>query len=317
VACKRRGAGTLVGVLSTLMILAMPAVAARNQLSNATVSPHSGTISTTFSFAVSYVGSAATSVWADLGAGGTVALKLVTGMPLDGRWAASRTLPRGTWAVTFRATAKKGQVQPLSGGIVTVTGLPTPSPRPSPTASPTPPQTPMPTPIAPTPTVDASATTIAIPLPSISAPPHTPIAIGGAVSEEPTASGAPAGTASSSVGGGGPLALYLLAGVLAVGLLAGIAGLAAGGSASSPGRRTAPAAPIGAAHVGQPAEVWNDRATATEVAATDATDGATDAATDEATDEARGSALDAPARDDATQVGDAPWSLDPDDPRGE
>jgi hypothetical protein len=55
-----------------------------------------------------------------------------------------------------------------------------------------------------------------------------------------------------------------VAGVLAVGLLAGIAGLAAGGSASAPGRRTAPAAPIGAAHVGQPAEAWNDEAAATK-----------------------------------------------------
>jgi hypothetical protein len=277
------------------------------------VSPRSGTISTTFSFAVSYVGSAATSVWADLGAGGTVTLKLVIGMAADGRWGASRTLPRGTWAVTFQAIAKKGRVQPLPGGVVVVTGLPTPSPSPSPTASRTPPQTPTPTPIGPTPTADASATAIAIPLPSISAPPHTPLAIGGAVTEEPTASGAPPGTASSSVGGGGPLALYLLAGVLAVGLLAGIAVLAAGGSASAPGRRTARAAPIGAARVGQPAEGWNEGATATEVAATDATDGATDAATDEA----RGSALGAPALDDATEVGDAPWSLDPGDPRGE
>lgn len=175
----------------------------------------------------------------------------------------------------------------------------------------------MPTPITPTPTVDTTATAIAIPLPSISAPPHTPIAIGGAVSEEPTASGDPAGTASSSVGGGAPLALYLVAGVLAVGLLAGIAGLAAGGSASAPGRPTAPAAPIGAAHVAQRAEGWNDGASATEVAATDATDGPTDAATNEATDEARGSALGAPALDDASEVGDAPWSLDSDDPRGE
>jgi hypothetical protein len=311
VACKRRGAWTLVGVLSALMILATPAVAARNQLSNATVSPRNGTISTTFSFAVSYVGSAATSVWADLAAGGTVTLKLVTGMPADGRWGASRTLPRGTWAVTFRATAKRGQVQPLSGGVVVVTGMPTHSASPSPTPSATPTPTPMPTPIAPTPTADASATAIAIPLPSVSAPPHTPIAIGGAVSEEPTASGAPAGTASSAVGGGGPLALYLLAGVLAVGLLAGIAGLAAGGSASAPGRRTAPAAPIGAAHVGQPAEAWNDEATATEEATTNATEGATD----EASDEATGSRVDAPAVDDAMEVGDAPWSLDPDDPR--
>jgi hypothetical protein len=316
VACKR-GAWTLVGVLSALMILATPAVAARNQLSNATVSPHSGTISTTFSFAVNYVGSAATSVWADLGAGGIVTLKLVTGMPADGRWAASRTLPRGTWAVTFQATAKKGRVQPLPGGVVVVTGLPTPSPSPLPTASATPTQTPTPTPIAPTPIADASATAIVIPLPTISAPAHTPIAIGGAVTEEPSASGAPAGTASSSVAGGGPLALYLLAGVLAVGLLAGIAGLAAGGSASSPGRRTAPAAPIGAAHVGQPAEAWNDEAAATKEATTNAANGATDAATDKATDEPTGSRVGAPALDDATEVGDAPWSLDPDDPRGE
>jgi hypothetical protein len=138
-------------------------------------------------------------------------------------------------------------------------------------------------------------------LPSISAPPQTPIAVGGAVSEEPAASSGPPGTTPSSVAGTGPLALYLLAGVLAVGLLAGIAGLAAGSSASAPDRRTAPTATIGAVPLVQPAEAWDETP--------DGTDEAADQVVMEASNDPPQPGVNAPAPDDATEVRDTPGTL--------
>jgi hypothetical protein len=133
------------------------------------------------------------------------------------------------------------------------------------------------------------------------------------VSEGPSASGAVAGTVPSPVADLGPLALYLLAGVLAVGLLAGIAGLAAGRPWSGSGGRTAPVSPIGSSPPGGPAEPWDG---AQAEALDEAPDQSPHEAPPEAADGPAGPAPQTPTSVDATEFRDTPWSLDPDDPRG-
>jgi len=290
---------SLVGAVLVLMIAVTPAEA-RDQLLNGSVTPRSGTTSTLFRFTVTYRGThPASSVTADLTPGGPAIPLTPLGSTRDGEWVATRTLPTGDFSVTFRARASNHTITLTLTYHVTVNAQPTPSPTPSPTASPI--AIPTPTPIAPTPIAEESVTPIATPSASIDTTPQTPIAIGGAVSEGPRPSGAVAGTVPSPVANVGSLALYLLAGVLAVGLLAGIAGLAAG----SPWR----ASGIGSSPAGEPAEPWDG-----------APNEAPDQPPDEATVEAAGGPAGHPAQtlssDDAPEVPDTPWSLDPDDPRG-
>lgn len=104
--------------------------AAPNRLSSPSVSPTSGTTSTTFGFSVHYLGDyPATSVTAVVGSR-TIALSLASGTATDGTYTGSSTLPAGTWAVTFTAVATKRNSPSISGGTVTVVA-PTPSPQPS------------------------------------------------------------------------------------------------------------------------------------------------------------------------------------------
>jgi hypothetical protein len=311
VAGSWRGSLSLVGAVLVLMIAVTP-VAARDQLLNGSVAPHSGNTSTLFRFAVTYQGThSASGVTADLTPGGPAIALTPLGSTRNGEWIATRSLPAGDFSVTFRARTSNRTITLTLPYHVTVNGQPTPSPTPSPTAPATP--TPTPTPIPPTPIAAESVTPSAIPSPSTSAPPQTPTAIGGAVSEGPSASGAVAGTVPSPVADLGPLALYLLAGVLAVGLLAGIAGLAAGSPWSASGGRTAPVSPIGSSVVGGPAEPWDE---AQAEAPDEAPDQSPHEAPQEAADGPAGQAPQTPTSDDATVIRDTPWSLDPDDPRG-
>lgn len=99
-----------------------PASAAGNALSAASVSPHVGTTTTVFAFAVRYDGKfAATSVTADV-AGQTIPMSLTAGDGLAGLWAAAASLPAGSWTVTFTASAELGNPPMLAGPTITVLG---------------------------------------------------------------------------------------------------------------------------------------------------------------------------------------------------
>jgi hypothetical protein len=144
-----------------------------NQLSNPSVSPTTGSTTTTFVFGVRYVGDQpATSVTAVVGSR-SIALSLTSGSATDGTYAGSSNLPPGTWTVTFVAVAAKGNSPTVTGPTVTVTG-PSPSPVPTPapvvtaapTAAPATATTPAPKPVA-TPAAKPAAT----PTPSGSAVP--------------------------------------------------------------------------------------------------------------------------------------------------
>jgi hypothetical protein len=167
------------GVLLLGFLLAtapMPARAA-SVLSDASVSPGSGTTATAFSFNVDYNSSNpvrnALSVWAEAG-GVTIPLSLVAGGNTHaGTWHGSSSLPVGSWQVTFHAsTSADPQPAPLDGPIVTVT-LPPPTPTPAPTPPPTPRPTPRPT-AAPTPTPPPGATPRPTPRPGSTPRPSVP-----------------------------------------------------------------------------------------------------------------------------------------------
>jgi hypothetical protein len=157
----RRPAATplaaLCAALFIVLALAAPVLAneGSTKLSNATVSPRSGTPTTTITFAVGYVnheGSAPSHVsvlidgtaHAMTGAGGST---WKTGVTYH--W--STTLAAGTHTVTFSAESRDKFSDTIDGGTVTITApSPTPKPTPKPTPTPAPDPTPRPTP-TPTP----------------------------------------------------------------------------------------------------------------------------------------------------------------------
>lgn len=104
--------------------------AGRNWLIAPQASPTSGTIATTFSFTVAYVGGfPALSATVDV-AGRTLPMLLVNGTPTDGAWSVSTLLPNGSWSPVFQAVASHGKDPSVTGPAVTV-GPPSTSPSPS------------------------------------------------------------------------------------------------------------------------------------------------------------------------------------------
>jgi hypothetical protein len=163
-------ATSIVALCVAAMLGVRPTLAApANQLSNANVTPGSGTTNTSFTFAVTYrsaQGNEPTSVSAVAGSV-VIPLSLVSGMPSDGRYRGSAKLPQGSWPVSYLATAR-GNDPSLNGPTVTVTRAPPPSPTPRPTPRPTPKPSPRPTP-SPT----AAPTRAPSPKPAPSKAPHT------------------------------------------------------------------------------------------------------------------------------------------------
>ena len=165
-------------------------VRAASVLSDASVTPTSGTTATVFTFSVHYTATGspaqpAGSVWADV-AGTTVALAKVSGSAHDGSWQGTATLPAGTWSVTFNATSSEPPA-PLPGPIVTVSD---PPPTPAPTQPPTSPATPRPVP-QPTPPPTAPGDPSEAPTASSTAP-------SGSGSASPTATASPTRKADQS-----------------------------------------------------------------------------------------------------------------------
>jgi hypothetical protein len=174
--------------LALLLALARPVMGAPgNQLSNATVSPASGTTANSFVFTVRYTsaqGHAATSVRATV-ASFTVPMSLISGTASDGTFRGVTNLPAGSWPVTFLADAVKGFDPSLAGPTVRVALAPRPTPKPTPAPTPKPTPPPAATPVPPAP---VAATPIpATPVPSAG--------VGGAVGEgaSPSAAGSPGG----------------------------------------------------------------------------------------------------------------------------
>ena len=162
----------LAAALLVLVLASAPAPArAASVLSDASVTPTSGTTSTVFTFGVHYASTGspaqpASSVSAQVGSV-IVALVRVSGSANDGTWQGTATLPAGTWDVTFTAVSAEPPA-PLAGPQVTVTGPPPPPPTPSPTPTPQPTAAPTPTPeptAAPTPPQPTAAPTPRPPLP--------------------------------------------------------------------------------------------------------------------------------------------------------
>ena len=244
-----------------------PILAAAPTLSNGTVSPATGTTTTTFVFSVSYVSTTpprpASSVVA-LVANRTVTLSLVpgSGSAENGLFRGTALLPAGSWPVVFEATTATGpspeplpMLQPV---VVTLLG---PAPTPQPTAPPTPVVTATPAPTSTrVPTASPSAIA-ATPLPSGVASPSAGSG-GPSGSGEPTPFGttvagesstgrvnaSPSAVPSAGDGDGEQqLSTFLTGGVVAVGLLGAI-GFAA---IHADRRRRAAASPAAGPHGAQ------------------------------------------------------------------
>ncbi len=176
------------------VILTAPAMGAppATQLQNPTVTPLSGTTATMFQLSVQFQSSTttATSVTASI-ASKSVPLVVKSGKSGHETWAASTTLPPGSWTVTFTAVSASGpNPAPVSAGPVVVTAQ-TPTPRPSPTVAPTPRPTPRPTTVPGTPATGASVT------PGASQTPYGTTVID--ASSSPSASGSGGASASSAL----------------------------------------------------------------------------------------------------------------------
>ncbi|HEX7171047.1 MAG TPA: hypothetical protein VF365_00405 [Candidatus Limnocylindria bacterium] len=125
-------------VLATIAaLLGAPSLAsaAGNTLATPTASPSAGTVETVFTFRVTYDGQfSATAVTMSV-AGLHLPLALVAGTPLSGTWGVSTPLPAGTWTPTFLATPLRGNTTSITGGPITVAGLPGAPPTPTATVS--------------------------------------------------------------------------------------------------------------------------------------------------------------------------------------
>ncbi|HEX2766824.1 MAG TPA: hypothetical protein VHR55_09350 [Candidatus Limnocylindria bacterium] len=162
-----RTVGSRIALTTTIVVvvwaasLAHPsAVAAANVLTNSDVQPGNvGTTATAFTFSVDYVSTApqprdAVRVWAEFSGPALLPaldLALADGGTRNGTWSGSRTLPAGTWTVTFDAELSGSGVLDLEAlpQVVVVTEGPTPTASPDPTSTPAPTPTPRPTPTLP------------------------------------------------------------------------------------------------------------------------------------------------------------------------
>jgi hypothetical protein len=176
----RRSTTAALAIAALVLTFAPARAAGANGLTNASVTPSSGTTTTVFVFSVHYKHTTedASSVTAELTrSGGSVTFNLqrTSGTPRNGTWTANRTLAAATWTVTFKAVAVDGTPYSASGGVVTVTPAPaaTPTPMPTPVPTPSPVPTPIPTPL-PTATPTASPTGTARPTPRLRPTPAAP-----------------------------------------------------------------------------------------------------------------------------------------------
>lgn len=161
--------GAFAAIALLLVAFAAPISAAQGgntTLTNAVVSPRTGTPSTTIVISVVYQnqnGSQAERVTATIGELVQVMARQPGGDWRTGvtfRW--SGTLPIGTYTVTLAARAKDRSQASLSAGSIAISAVPTPTPTPKPTAMPTPKPTVKPTPTpppTPKPTPRPTATT--------------------------------------------------------------------------------------------------------------------------------------------------------------
>ena len=201
-------------LIATLVPIVPPTVVmATGSLANGSVSPGSGTTSTTFVFSVEYSSSPnhePDEIWVDVG--GTLVPLVFSGVgtPEDGTYQASSQLPPGTHPVTFQATGP-GQDPTLDAGTVSVMAGPTPPPTPVPTPGPTPPPTappPTPTPTPLSPGVTPRPTPRPTPLPpGVTPAPATPTPEASPDDSDrasPSASGPSASTAASPRGSDRP-----------------------------------------------------------------------------------------------------------------
>jgi hypothetical protein len=199
----RRPAATplaaLCAALFIVLALAAPVLAneGSTKLSDAAVSPRTGTPSTTITFGVGYVNHEGS-------APGDVSVVIdgtAHAMAGDGNstWKSgvvyhwSTTLPAGTHTISFAAESRDKFSDTIDGGTVTITA-PAPTPKPTPKPTPAPDPTPRPTP-TPTPTPH--------PTPAPTDPPApTPTAGGTAGSAGSGGSGTDGSGPSSAPGGG-------------------------------------------------------------------------------------------------------------------
>ena len=101
-----------------------------DQLTSGTTLPVVGETVTSFVVSVRYTstaGNPAQAVTAVV-AGQTIPLVLVAGDTLDGTWAATTTLPEGSWVVTFNATTLAGPQPSPANSSVTVSSASSPPP---------------------------------------------------------------------------------------------------------------------------------------------------------------------------------------------
>lgn len=118
-------------------LLGAPSIAsgAPKGLASPSVTPGSGTTATIFTLTVRYEGQvAATGVTVAVG-GRVMTMTRVGGTAKAGTWAASGTLPPGTWAPVFAATAERGTVATVTGSVVSVLAPVVPPPTPDPTVA--------------------------------------------------------------------------------------------------------------------------------------------------------------------------------------
>ena len=213
-------AAALAALLVALAV--MPAAAGPTDLTSPSVSPESGTTADPITFSVTFrsnKGVAPEYVRVIVGSK-VFALAKKAGPETwkNGvRYAVTRKLPAGTWAVRFEA--KSGNfTESISGGTLRITAVPKPTaePTPKPTPRPTPKPTPRPTP-KPTPTEVPAATTSPTATPQAAAGPGpeadpldwplgpgpTPAAEEPSASDDPVTAGVIPGAGGAGGGTGG------------------------------------------------------------------------------------------------------------------
>ena len=243
--------GGLVAAVALLTLLAMPiaAVNSKTKLSSATVTPRSGTTSTTIAFSVVYQnanGSRADSVNVLVGGDNhqmTAVLGGSWGKGMTFRW--SGKLPAGTHNVVITARAKDKSTASLPAGQVTITApagaTPPPTPKPTPKATPKP---------TPEPTAQPTRAPRSTPTPSPTDPPTT----------DPTAP-TPSPTPSPTVAPGTPAPTSTPPDVLVGGLIGAVtpgstngdgSGGTGGSGGAGPTDPTSPSGPISDSGSGAP-----------------------------------------------------------------
>ncbi len=172
-----RGGLLVPAIIAMALIWAPSSVsAASNELTQASVSPATGSVTTVFTFGVRYDGKfPATSVRVEV-AGLSLPMVLGSGTGAAGTWSLGTLLPAGSWPVSFVAATTRGGAPRVDGLVVTVSGpgatsAPTPDSGGQQPDTPTGPGTPSPTGGAPAPIASGAAEPDATDSPA-SAPPH-------------------------------------------------------------------------------------------------------------------------------------------------